>query len=113
MGRDAGKCTEPFVVVEEMPMFPGGDAAMLDYIGKNVVYPAYAKANNITGRVILRFCVTEKGTVDRASVMVGVHPSLDEEALRVVNTLPAFKPGRQKGKEVPVWYMVPVTFSLK
>jgi len=105
--------SEPFVIVEEMPMFPGGDAAMLDYIGKNVVYPAYAKANNITGRVILRFCVTEKGTVDRASVMVGVHPSLDEEALRVVKTLPTFQPGKQKGKEVPVWYMVPVTFSLK
>lgn len=104
---------EPFVVVEEMPMFPGGDPAMLDYISTNIVYPGYAKANNISGKVILRFCVTENGNVDRATVMRGVHPSLDEEALRVVNTLPAFKPGKQKGKEVPVWYMVPVTFTLK
>jgi len=105
--------SEPFVIVEEMPMFPGGDPAMLDYISNNVVYPGYAKANNISGKVILRFCVTEKGNVERATVLRGVHPSLDEEALRVVNTLPAFKPGKQKGKEVPVWYMVPVTFTLK
>jgi TonB family protein len=104
---------EPFVVVEQMPQFPGGDAALLEYIGKNVVYPAYAKANNISGRVILRFCVTEKGNVERASVIQGVHVSLDEEAIRVANTLPAFTPGKQKGKEVPVWYMVPVTFTLK
>jgi TonB family protein len=104
---------EPFVVVEEMPMFPGGDAELLTYIGKNTIYPEAAKVNNIQGKVIIRFCVTALGGVDRISVLKGVDPNLDAEALRVVATLPAFKPGKQSGKAVPVWYMVPITFTLK
>ncbi|HOB84193.1 MAG TPA: M56 family metallopeptidase [Bacteroidales bacterium] len=103
---------EPFVVVEEMPMFPGGDAALLQYLAGNINYPEAAKVNGITGRVILRFCVTENGTVDRISVLKSVDPLLDAEAFRVVSTLPAFKPGKQGGVAVPVWYMVPVTFAL-
>lgn len=103
----------PFVVVEEMPMFPGGDAALLKYIGENTVYPEVAKENNIQGRVIVRFCVTAKGGVSQVSVLKGVDPELDAEAIRVVNTLPPFKPGKQGGKPVPVWYMVPITFTLK
>jgi TonB family protein len=108
-----GQYPEPFVMVEEMPMFPGGDAALLDYISQNVKYPESAKNNNITGKVILRFCITETGAINRATVLKGVDPSLDAEALRVVSSLPPFKPGMQGGKPVPVWYMVPVTFSLK
>jgi len=104
--------SEPFVVVEEMPMFPGGDPALLQYLGNNIKYPESAKVNGITGRVILRFCVTETGTVDRISVLRGVDPALDAEAFRVVSTLPAFQPGKQGGVAVPVWYMVPVTFAL-
>jgi protein TonB len=103
----------PFVVVEEMPMFPGGDAELLKYIGANTVYPDIAKENNIQGRVIVRFCVTAKGGVSQVSILKGVDPELDKEAIRVVNTLPAFKPGKQGGKPVPVWYMVPITFTLK
>lgn len=103
----------PFVVVEEMPMFPGGDSTLLAYISQNTMYPEIAKKNNIQGRVILRFCVTANGNVDRVSVLRGVDPELDAEAIRVVNTLPTFKPGKQGGKPVPVWYMVPVTFALK
>ena len=103
----------PFVVVEEMPMFPGGDAELLKYIGANTVYPDIAKENNIQGRVIVRFCVTAKGGVSQVSILKGVDPELDSEAIRVVNTLPAFKPGKQGGKPVPVWYMVPITFTLK
>lgn len=103
----------PFVVVEEMPLFPGGDAALLKYIGENTVYPEVAKENNIQGRVIVRFCVTAKGGVSQVSVLKGVDPELDAEAIRVVNTLPPFKPGKQGGKPVPVWYMVPITFTLK
>lgn len=103
----------PFVVVEEMPLFPGGDAALLRYIGENTKYPEAAREKNIQGRVIVRFCVTEKGSVNRVSVIKGVYPELDAEAIRVVNSLPLFKPGRQGGKEVPVWYMVPISFSLK
>lgn len=104
---------EPFVVVEEMPMFPGGDAELLKYIGEHTQYPDVAKENNIQGRVIVRFCVTSKGGVSQVSVLKGVDPELDKEAVRVVNSLPTFKPGKQGGKPVPVWYMVPITFTLK
>lgn len=110
-GSEPGKPTEPFVVVEEMPMFPGGDAALIRYLNENTRYPEAAKANNVHGRVILRFCVTETGSVDRISVLKGVDPELDAEAFRVVSSLPAFEPGRQGGIPVPVWYMVPVTFA--
>jgi TonB family protein len=104
--------TEPFVVVEEMPAFPGGDGALLKYIGENTIYPEISKAQNIQGRVIIRFCVTEKGGVSHISVLKGVSPELDAEAMRVVKTLPDFNPGKQGGKPVPVWYMVPITFTL-
>jgi protein TonB len=102
-----------FVVVEEMPMFPGGDTELLKYISEHTNYPEVAKENNIQGKVIIRFCVTSKGGVSQVSVLKGVDPELDAEAIRVVNTLPAFKPGKQGGKPVPVWYMVPITFTLK
>jgi len=103
----------PFVVVEDMPMFRGGDVALLKYIAENTHYPEAAKGNNIQGKVIIRFCVTAKGDVSRVSVLKGIDPELDKEAIRVVKTLPAFKPGSQGGKDVPVWYMVPITFTLK
>jgi protein TonB len=111
--QEAEKEPEPFVVVEEMPTFPGGDAALLKYINEHAQYPEVAKENNIQGRVIIRFCVTSKGGVSQVSVLKGVDPELDKEAIRVVNTLPPFKPGKQGGKPVPVWYMVPITFTLK
>jgi len=104
---------EPFVVVEEMPQFPGGDVELLKYIFEHTNYPEVAKENNIQGKVIVRFCVTAKGTVSQISVLKGVDPELDKEAMRVVSTLPAFKPGKQGGKPVPVWYMVPITYTLK
>ncbi len=102
----------PYVVVEEMPLFPGGDSTLLAYIMNNTRYPESAKASGIQGRVIVRFCVTKTGGIDLISVLKGVSAELDSEAVRVVSTLPAFKPGRQGGKPVPVWYMVPITFSL-
>jgi periplasmic protein TonB len=103
----------PFVVVEEMPMYPGGNDALLKYIAEHTQYPEVAKENNIQGRVVVRFCVTAKGGVSQVSILKAVDPELDKEAIRVVNTLPAFKPGKQGGKPVPVWYMVPITFTLK
>jgi periplasmic protein TonB len=104
---------EPFVVVEEMPMFPGGEVELLKWIMEHTQYPEVAKENNIQGKVIVRFCVTSKGTVDRVSILKGVDTELDKEAIRVVQQLPAFKPGKQGGKPVPVWYMVPINFTLK
>ena len=103
---------EPFVVVEEMPMFEGGESALLSYVAENIVYPESARNAGITGRVIIRFCVTETGGIDLVSVLKGVDPVLDAEAVRVISGLPQFKPGRQGGIAVPVWYMVPVTFAL-
>jgi TonB family protein len=102
----------PYVVVDEMPIFPGGDEALLKYIAENTKYPEASKNQKIQGKVILRFCVTEKGAVNRISILKSVAPDLDAEAIRVVQTLPAFKPGRQSGRDVPVWYMVPITFAL-
>ncbi len=104
---------EPFVVVEEMPEFPGGDSALLQFIAKNTKYPEAAKIKGIAGKVIVRFCVNKTGAVDRVSVIKGVDPDLDKESVRVVSTLPSFKSGRQGGKDVSVWYMIPVEFKLQ
>jgi protein TonB len=104
---------EVFVVVEEMPTFPGGETELMKFIYANIQYPDIAKENNIQGRVILRFCVTYKGGVDQVQVLKGVDPALDNEAVRVIKMLPAWKPGKQGGKPVNVWYSVPVTFQLK
>jgi periplasmic protein TonB len=104
---------EVFVVVEEMPSFPGGDVELMKFINSNIVYPEIAKENNIQGRVILRFCVTYKGAVDQVQILKGVDKALDDEAVRVIKMLPQWKPGKQGGKPVNVWYSVPVTFQLK
>jgi TonB family protein len=104
---------EPLVNVEEMPVFPGGDTELLKYIGSHTIYPENAKAKRIQGRVIIRFCITAEGNVNKISVLKGVDPELDAEAARVVKTLPSFQPGRSGGNAVPVWYMVPITFTLK
>jgi TonB family protein len=117
----AGKKTETveeevpkqiFVVVEEMPRFTGGDEALTKFINENVQYPASAKDKNITGRVIIRFAVMANGNVDQVTVLKGVDPELDTEAIRVVKTLPVWTPGKQGGKPVNVWYSVPISFVL-
>jgi protein TonB len=104
---------QPFIVVEEMPEFPGGTVELQKWLMEHTQYPEIAKENNIQGKVIVRFCVTPKGGVSQVSVLKGVDPELDKEAMRVVTTLPPFKPGKQGGKPVPVWYMVPIAFTLK
>jgi protein TonB len=103
---------EPFVVVEEPVEFPGGNTALLDFIAKNIIYPGEALNNNIQGRVILKFVVEPDGSVGRIEILKGVDPLIDQEAVRVVGTLPKFKPGKQNGLPVPVWFMVPVTFQI-
>jgi protein TonB len=104
---------EVFIIVEEMPTFPGGETELMKFIYANIVYPEVAKENNIQGKVTLRFCVTFKGGVDQVQIIRGVDPALDNEAVRVIKMLPAWKPGKQGGKPVNVWYSVPVTFQLK
>jgi protein TonB len=104
---------QPFIVVEEMPEYPGGNVELQKWLMEHTQYPEIAKENNIQGKVIVRFCVTPKGGVSQVSVLKGVDPELDKEAMRVVTTLPPFKPGKQGGKPVPVWFMVPIAFTLK
>jgi TonB family protein len=110
-----GQATEnvPFSIVDEMPVFPGGDKALLTFIGKNTIYPVTSKEKLDQGRVIVKFCITENGGISQVSILNGTTPELDAEAIRVVNSLPNFIPGRNGGKAVPVWYMVPIIFSLK
>ena len=100
------------IIVEEMPMFPGGESELRKYIQSNIVYPEKAKQNGVQGRVFLQFVVTSKGTIGEIRVLRGVDPELDAEAIRVVKSLPNFSPGKQGGVAVPVWYQVPVTFKL-
>jgi TonB family protein len=102
----------PYVVVEQMPEYPGGDMELLKFISQNTRYPVEAKKAGIEGRVIVRFIVTTAGNVAGVSVIKGVDPVLDTEAVRVISMLPAFKPGMQNGKKVDVWYMAPITFKI-
>lgn len=102
-----------FTVVEEMPKFPGGEAKLLEFINKGIKYPVIAQENGIQGRVICSFVVNRDGSVVDAEVVRGVDPSLDKEALRVINTMPKWTPGKQRGKPVRVKYTVPITFRLQ
>ena len=86
---------------------------MLQFIGQNVVYPQDAIENRIQGTVMLRFVVSSTGEVTRVEVTRSVDPLLDSEALRVIGSLPRWKPGRQDGNPVPVWFSVPVVFVLR
>lgn len=103
---------EVFYIVEEMPEFPGGEKALKKYIADHTEYPAVAKENGIQGKVFVSFTITKEGTVQDAKVVRGVDLSLDNEALRIVKTLPNFKPGKQRGQAVDVKYTVPVNFEL-
>ena len=104
--------TPVFEVVERMPQFPGGVAAQVEYFKKNLRYPAEAKKAGTQGRVVVQFFVNKDGSISNVKVLRGVDPALDAEAIRLVNSMPKWKPGMQKGKAVTVKYTVPVLFSL-
>jgi protein TonB len=104
---------EIFMVVEEMPEFPGGMAECLKFLGKNIKYPTIAQENGVHGRVIVQFVVNQDGSIVDPVVVRSVDPYLDKEALRVIKTMPKWKPGKQRGKAVRVKYTVPVTFKLQ
>lgn len=101
-----------FVVVEEMPEFPGGEDALRSFIGRTIKYPADAMKEGIQGKVFVTFVVKSDGTISDAKIARGVHPLLDNEAIRVVNSLPPWTPGKQRGQAVNVSYTIPVAFSL-
>lgn len=104
---------EIFMVVEEMPEFPGGQAELMSYIAKSLRYPVVAQENGIQGRVTVSFVVNRDGTIVDAEVVRGIDASLDKEALRVVNSMPKWKPGMQRGKPVRVKFTVPINFRLQ
>jgi protein TonB len=101
-----------FSVVEQMPEFPGGEAAMMKFIQKNIQYPSMERDNDIQGRVIIKFIVNEDGSLSDIHIARGVSQGLDKEALRVVKLLPKFIPGKQQGKPVKVYFLLPIKFML-
>ena len=101
-----------FAVVEDKPVFPGGDAALMKFIADNTKYPEIAKENGIQGRVFIQFVIDKTGRVTKVQVAKGVDPYLDAEAKRVVAMLPNWSPGKQRGKAVPVTFVVPINFKL-
>ena len=102
-----------YQVCEEMPEFPGGMAECMKWLGKNINYPEDCKKEGVQGRVIVQFVVDKDGSIKDPTIARGVHPSLDKEALRVLSSMPNWKPGKQKGEAVKVRYTIPVMFKLQ
>ena len=102
-----------FDVVEQMPSFPGGMQALMEYLGNNVKYPVVAQENGVQGRVVVSFVVERDGSITDVKVVRSVDPSLDKEAVRVVKSMPRWIPGKQNGQAVRVKYNVPVAFRLQ
>ena len=101
-----------YMVCDQMPMYPGGMQELMKYLQKNIQYPQDAKEKGIHGRVIVQFIVEKDGSIKDTKVVRSIAPSLDNEALRVINTMPKWEPGKHKGEAVSVKYTVPVAFKL-
>lgn len=102
-----------FYIVEDPAEFPGGEKALYKYIQNSVKYPVIAQENGVQGKVYVKFVVNESGKVSNAEILRGVDPSLDNEALRVIRSLPDFKPGKQRGVPVKVFYNAVINFQLQ
>jgi Ca-activated chloride channel family protein len=102
-----------FFIVEDMPEFPGGDAALHNFITQNIQYPVEAQAKCIQGRVYVSFIIDKDGSIINVRIARGISPSLNAEAMRVVRSMPKWKPGKQRGKAVKVSYTVPINFKLR
>ena len=109
----AQKNQKVFDIVEQMPEYPGGQAALFEFISKNVKYPEDAVKKKVEGKVFVTFVVDTDGKITDVSLMRKVFPSLDAEAIRVISAMPNWIPGRQKGQAVRVKYTVPIMFRLK
>ena len=101
-----------FQIVEQMPQFPGGEQALMEFVAKSVVYPEEAKEKNISGRVFVSFVVEKDGSVSNVKVLRGIGGGCDEEAVRVIKSMPKWEPGKMKGKPVRVSYQIPFNFKL-
>lgn len=111
--KEEEETEEIFVVVENQPEFPGGNAAMMKFLSDNIKYPVIAQENGIQGRVICNFVVEKDGSITDVQVVRGVDPSLDREAVRVIEQMPTWTPGKQRGKAVRVRFTLPVVFRLQ
>lgn len=107
------KEVKAFDVVEQMPQFPGGPSALMQFLSQNVKYPVEAHKAGVQGRVIASFVVEKDGSITEACIARSIHPSLDAEALRVIGSMPNWMPGKQNGEPVRVKYTVPITFKLQ
>lgn len=105
--------THVFEAVEQMPQFPGGEAELMKYLNKHIVYPTLAAENGIQGRVVIKFVVKPDGSIGDVVVLRSKDPDLDKEAVRVAKSLPNFIPGRMNGQPVSVWFTLPVNFKLQ
>jgi len=101
-----------YVYAEQMPEYPGGINGIIRQVATTVDYPKEARENYIDGTVFLRFEVTKNGAIGKVELQKGVHPLLDKETIKVIKSVPKFKPGSQNGKKVSVWYSIPITFKL-
>ena len=104
---------EIFQIVEEMPAFPGGEGKLMEYVSKNIKYPQIARETGIQGRVFVGFVVEPDGSISNVKLLRGIGGGCDEEAMRVIKSLPKWKPGKQRGKAVRVSYQIPVFFKLQ
>jgi protein TonB len=100
-------------VIEQQPMFPGGQEAMYKWLSEHINYPAAASEEGVQGRVVVEFIITKTGAVENVHVVRGRHPALDKEAVRVVKAMPKWTPGRNNGQAVKVTYTLPVSFKLQ
>ena len=103
---------EIYETVDVLPEFPGGMAAMMSWLGQNIVYPEEALKNNIQGRVLIKFVVEKDGSIGECTIVRGVDKMLDEESLRVVSAMPKWKPGMNNGEVVRCFFTLPITFKL-
>ena len=111
--KNAESTEKTYVVVEQMPAFPGGDAALMKYLSENIKYPKAAEKAGEQGRVVVNFIVEKDGAISNVNVVRSVTPTLDAEAVRVIKAMPKWVPGKQDGQSVRVKYNVPVSFRLQ
>lgn len=112
-GDEATEEPKEFVIVDQMPMFEGGEGAMLKYLGRKLRYPSAAQKAAVEGIVVVSFIVDQSGSIKDAKVIKGLGFGTDEEALRVINSMPTWQPGKQNGRAVPVRFTLPIRFSLE
>lgn len=104
---------KPYQVVEQMPSFPGGEKKLMEYLRDNIKYPVVALENGIQGRVVVRFVVSPSGQISNVEVLRGVDPTCDKEAMRLINAMPSWIPGKQNGVAVPVYFTIPIVFKIQ